>query len=79
MEFKVTKDIRGDPDFKKHRDEFDKYNECLTSSSDPVVKRLSQWVFCSHAEMWSIVYKHLLSLDREIERLNKELVFKDVE
>lgn len=78
MEFKASKDIRADADFKKYRDQFDKYNECLSNSSDPIVKKLSQWMYCAHSEMSLVVFKHILSLDQEIQRLNKELVFKEV-
>ncbi len=78
MEFKASKNILADAEFRKHSDEFDKYNECLSSSDDPMVKTLAQWEFRAHSEMWAIVFEHLLSLDREIYRLNKELVFKEV-
>lgn len=78
MEFKASKDIRLDADFKKHSDNYEKYMSALRDSLEGAEYRLATWANKAKNEMWAIVFQHLLSLDQEIQRLNKELVFKDV-
>ena len=48
-------------------------------SNDPIINQMAQWVIDSEIKQWNIIFNHLLELDREIQRLNKELIFKDTE
>lgn len=79
MEFKATKDIRSDAEFIKSNKELYKYLGCLQMSNDPIINQMAQWVIDSEIKQWNIIFNHLLELDREIQRLNKELIFKDTE
>lgn len=79
MEFKATKDIRADAEFTKSNKKLYKYLGCLQMSNDPIIKQMVQWVIDSEIKQWNIIFNHLLELDREIQRLNKELIFKDTE
>ena len=78
MEFKTIKDFRGDENYKKHRDDFDRYSVWLSNSNDPLVVALSNAICGAHSKMFHVILNHILELDKEIQRLNKELVFKDV-
>lgn len=79
MEFKATKDIRSDAEFIKSNKKLYKYLGCLQMSNDPIINQMAQWVIDSEIKQWNIIFNHLLELDREIQRLNKELIFKDTE
>lgn len=78
MEFKASKDFRNDAEFIKHRDSCIKYICLIRNSNDLIVSKLGALIEEEMNNMFDNVFNHTLSLDREIYRLNKELVFKEV-